>query len=164
MTAAPLAYLLGLGALLRLYQIWKLSEPRLTMRAAVTLPPTLLLTPDLIRYLVSRKGDPLSFFLAVPLNLFVLSISFVTFLLLIWRLWFALHRPTSFEGAPWLAALVYFLPGMLISMGYDRSGRMLDNAALVWLWTSLLGLVPAVLIVVFIMEASLAARRARPST
>jgi hypothetical protein len=163
MTGAPLAYLICVSLLATLHAWWKEAAPGLRMRAWIAVLPTLPLALEMVRFLGGgSETDPrvLIFLGLAPFYVFILASAHATVLLLLWRLWMSVHRPTAFEGATLLSTLFY-LPGFLIIRGRDPTGQLYQAAKETWLFISCFGLVPTVLMGVLLTEAVVRATRAR---
>jgi hypothetical protein len=163
MTGAPFAYLLGVSMLAPLFIYWKTVHPRLRMRAWLTALPALPLAYELVHFVATARATDDRWLLMITLGwvyVYLLVVSYATVLLVLWRLWMAMHPPSAFEGASILSAL-FFLPGFLIIRGHDPTGRLYEATRDVWIWTSLFGAVPVWVYLIVLVEGAIRAARAR---
>jgi hypothetical protein len=158
MFAAPFAFVAGMGLLRLMLWLWRKIEP----------VPSVRWKPSLVALAVLVLGQVISFF-GLSENAYVsewyiaalvlMGTSYLTLLLLTWRIWFFFAPKKAFTWSFLPTVVLMFWPCPFMLASTDVSW---DSAVVVlWIFPGYMGAVTGVLLAILIVEAVVRIRLAR---
>lgn len=157
MFAGPIVFLAGMGLLRLLLWLWRKRKPVTVRWKPALVVLGVLVLGQIISFLgLSENAYVSEWYIAA---LVLMGASYLTVLLLTWRIWFFFAPDTAFTWSYLPAAVLMFwpCPFMLFSTAADW-----DFAVVIfWIFPGYMGVVPAILLAILIIEILVRIRRAR---
>lgn len=162
--AAPAVLVVSLGLLLLLLKLWRRVDPALTMRPA---PLGWLFVGLSVAGLAQVPlATELGAIDLVPIAIWAFGTSYLTILLVLWRVMLAKRPGSAFTVAPIVPMLVLTLAGVPMALGltgdHDFGGTFYTRVVgILWVYPGAAGIVAGPLLLGLLIEAMVRARRAR---
>ena len=157
MFAGPIVFLAGMGLLRLLLWLWRKRKPVTVRWKPALVVLGVLVLGQIISFLgLSENAYVSEWYIAA---LVLMGASYLTVLLLTWRIWFFFAPDTAFTWSylPPAALMFWPCPFMLFSTAADW-----DFAVVIfWIFPGYMGVVPAILLAILIIEILVRIRRAR---
>jgi hypothetical protein len=158
MFAAPFAFLAGMGLLRLMLWLWRKRKPGLLVRWRPSMVAlALLVLGQIISFLGLSENTYVSeWYLAA---LVLMGTSYLTVLLLTWRIWFFFSADRAFTWAFLPAVVLMFWPCPLMLFCTEIQW---DFAVVIfWIFPGYMGVVTGILLAVLIIEVVVRIRKAR---
>ncbi len=160
MVAAPCAFVVGIGILMLLLRLWRRGRHKdLRLRQRPLIQTTLVLVGGAGVALLSAIWSPWAM-KWIGIALLASGTSYLTLMLVTWRIWFAVKPADSFRWAPLAALLVYWLPALVAAAGLISDAAASKHLGAVWVLPGYFGMVTGPLVLGLLLEAYFRGRRA----
>ena len=152
--ASPVAVLGGLVALWLLYRLWSRRYPEI----AFSLLPGVLLAVALFNGAVVKAVLKPELLGGVDTGIIIFGTSYLSVLLVGWRIWFWRRPRTSFTWVSLLVMGIYVAPAAHLAYEGSSNREVPDLLLTAWMWPGLMGWVPGGLLVALLIEAKVRTR------
>ena len=152
--ASPVAVLGGLVVLWLLYRLWSRRYPEISFSKL----PGLLLAVALFNGAVVKAILKPELLDGWWTGIVIFGTSYLTVLLVVWRIWFWRRPRTSFTWVSMPVVGVYVSPAVYLAYEGSSTVEVPDPLLAAWMWPGIMGWVPGGVLLLLLIEAKVRTR------